>query len=171
MAKAAEAGRPAAVAAKRRAAARIRRIVIISAQFNESITQALVEGAHDELDRAGVARGRIEVLWVPGAFELPVTAACVARRRKPEAIIALGCIIKGETSQYLTLAHAVAQGLTHVAVETGIPVTSGVIVAETVAQAEARAGGAVANRGREAALAALAVLDVVHGLKNRTTAE
>ena len=91
---------------------------------------------------------------MPGAFELPVVAArVVAGRPRPDAVIAVGAILRGETPQYEVLAHAVAQGLSQVAVTSTIPVTFGVVVAQTMAQAKART-----NRGSEAALAALAVL-------------
>ncbi len=136
-----------------------RRVVILASTFHPGMAQRLIRGATGRLRRSGVAPSRIRVLWVPGAFELPVVAARVARGRpRPQAIIALGALIRGETPQYDVLAHAVAQGLAQVSVMTGIPVTFGVIVAQTLAQAKARAGGAMGNRGEEAASAALAVL-------------
>ncbi len=135
------------------------RFVIIASQFHAPIARALVRGAVDVLRRAGASASRIRLLWVPGAFELPVVAARVARSRpRPHAIIALGTLIRGQTPQYEVLAHAVAQGLMQVSVTRGIPVPFGVVVATTVAQAKARAGGSFGNRGSEAALAALAVL-------------
>ncbi len=138
-----------------------RRIALVASQFNRPITMGLVRGALDVLRRAGVARSRIELWWVPGAFELPAAAARLARRRaRPDAIIALGTLIRGQTIQYEVLAHAVAEGLMQVAVSDGLPVTCGVIVASTAAQAKARAGATGRNRGAEAALAALAVLDL-----------
>jgi 6,7-dimethyl-8-ribityllumazine synthase len=101
-------------------------------------------------------------------FELPVVAARIARSRpRPHAIIALGALIRGQTPQYEVIAHAVAQGLVQVAVSTSIPVTFGVIVATTLAQAKARAGGPMGNRGEEAAMAALAVLRLFDGLRDR----
>ena len=143
----------------RRGSVRGKRFVLIASQFNESITRALIRGAQATLQSAGVSTRHIRLLWVPGAFELPVVAARVARTPpRPHAIIALGTLIRGQTPQYEVLAHAVAQGLSQVSVETGIPVTFGVIVATTVAQARARAGGSMGNRGKDAALAALAVL-------------
>ena len=146
------------------------RVAILAAQFNEPISRALVQGASDVLRRAGVAARHIQLVWVPGTFELPVVAARLAHaKRRPHAIIALGALIRGQTPQYEVIAHAVAQGLSQVAVTAKIPVTFGVIVAETPAQARARAGlpapasgrqagGSVGNRGADAALAALAVL-------------
>ncbi len=139
--------------------ARGKRFVLIASQFNAPITRALIRGAESTLQRAGASARSIRLLWVPGAFELPVVAARVARTSpRPHAIIALGALIRGQTPQYEILAHAAAQGLSQVAIETAIPVTFGVIVATTVAQARARAGGSMGNRGEEAALAALAVL-------------
>lgn len=162
--------------------ARGKRFVLIASQFHPAIARALVRGAADVLVRAGVSRPRIRLLWAPGAFELPVIAARAARRRpRPHAIIALGALIRGDTPQYEVLAHSAADGLSQVAVETGIPVTFGVIVAKTPAQARSRAGlglwprhglrrprmrrgaparpaAAITNRGAEAAAAALGVL-------------
>ena len=143
---------------RNRSSARLR-LIILASQFNAPIAQALLRGAVGALRRAGLPEACWRILKVPGAFELPVVASRVARSRpRPDAIIALGVLIRGETSQHEVIAHAVAQGLTQVAVATGIPVTSGVIVAETLAQARARSGGAMGNRGEEAAEAALAVL-------------
>ena len=142
-----------------RAAARGRRFVLLASQFNRPITLALVRGATDVLRRSGAASSAIRVMWAPGAFELPVAAArAVKTRPRPDAVLALGVLIRGETPQYAVMAQAIAQGLTHVAIMSGIPVTFGVIVAGTVAQAKARAGGAKGNRGEEAALAALEML-------------
>ena len=113
----------------------------------------------DVLRRAGVGAAHIRLVWVPGAFELPVVAAQLAIRvPRPHAIIALGALIRGETPQFTVIAHAVAYGLQAVAVRARIPVTCGVIIATTVAQAKARAGGRLGDRGAEAARAALGVL-------------
>ena len=116
--------------------------------------------------RAGASSADIRLLWVPGAFELPVAAARIAKSRpRPDAVIALGALIRGQTPQYEVIAHAVAQGLSQVAVTAAIPVTFGVIVASTLAQAKARAGGAMGNSGEEAALAALAVLRIFERIR------
>ena len=141
--------------------AKAKRFVILASEFNPAISRALVQGASDVLQRHGVPQRHIRLLWVPGAFELPVVAArVVASRPRPDAVIAVGAILRGETPQYEVLAHAVAQGLSQVAVSSAIPVTFGVVVATTLTQARARAGGSMGNRGAEAALAALAVLQL-----------
>ena len=160
-----------------------KRFVLLASEFNKPITRLLVRGATDLLQRHGAASRSIRVVWVPGAFELPVVAARAARRRpRPHAIIALGALIRGETRQYEILAQAVAQGLAQVSVRERLPVTFGVIVAETLAQAKARAGlpaprrsrggkarqagGSMGNRGAEAAAAALAVLRLFDTLES-----
>ena len=137
-----------------------KRFVLLVSQFHPALSRSLLRGATEALRRAGASAGAIRVIGVPGAFELPVMAAHAARSRpRPHAIIALGVLIRGQTSQYEVLAHAVAEGLTHVSVTTGVPVTFGVVIAETMAQARARANGS-GNRGEEAALAALGVLRI-----------
>ena len=148
---------------------RVGNIVLVASQFNPSITQALIDGARRTLARHGVVASRIRRVWVPGAFELPLAALTIARREKPQAVIALGCVIKGETPQYAAIGQAVADGLMQVALMTEIPVTCGVIVADSLAQAKARAGGRVGNRGAEAALAALAMIDVLQARVRRSS--
>lgn len=140
--------------------------MLLASQFNRSVTLQLIRGATALLRRHGASGRDIRVVWVPGAFELPVTAARVAKsRRRPDAIIALGAVIRGGTSQYQVLAHAAAHGLCQVSVNTGVPVTFGIIVAESLTQARARAGGPMGNRGEEAASAALEVVGLLDSLR------
>jgi len=150
---------------RRLKAAKEARVVLIAARFHDAIAHGLVRGATETLRRGGISQTRIRVLWVPGAFELPVVASRVARMAfPPHAIIALGALIQGETPQYDVIAHAVAHGLTTVAVDTGIPVTFGVIVASTMTQAKARADGSLSHRGAEAAAAALSLMQLFNAL-------
>ena len=160
-----------------RRTARGKRVTILVADFHPVLARGLVNGATHVLREAGVTASGIRVIRVPGAFELPVVAAKLAgSHRRPDAIIALGVLIRGETRQYEVLAHAVADGLSHVSVQTGLPVGFGVVVASSVAQAKARAawpapeaGGrkapAVENRGAEAARAVVAVLKLFEVMK------
>ena len=137
------------------------RVVLVVSQFHPAIARSLVRAASDVLRRGGVSS--IELCSVPGAFELPVVAArCARTTPRPQAIVALGALIQGDTPQYAVLAHAVAHGLTSVALTSGVPVTFGLIVATTLAQARARAGGSMGNRGAEAARAALDVMRLFH---------
>ena len=140
------------------------RAVVLASRFNEAITKALVVGALAALKAHGVPRERVRLVWVPGAFELPLAAAQAAKRLRPELMVAVGCVIKGQTPQYTALGHAVTEGLCEVSVRAGVPIGLGVIIAESVAQATARAGGARGNRGEEAALAALAMVRVLNSL-------
>ena len=142
--------------------------VLLASTFHEDITNALTQGALDTLTRRGIALEQIRILRVPGAFELPGAAAAAARSLRPCAIIAVGCVLKGETPQYLALGQAVLHGLTQVAVIAGVPVTAGVILADSIAQARARAGGRVGNRGSEAAEAALQIVALTPQLTSRT---
>ena len=137
-----------------------KRVALVASRFNAAITSALVEGARAALEQAGIARHAIQTVWVPGAFELPVMAAAVIAAQRPDAVVALGCLIKGETPQYAAIGEAVAQGLTQVALAGHVPVTFGVVIAETAGQARARAGlaGRQGNRGADAAFAAVAMI-------------
>ena len=135
-------------------AGRGRRFVILASQFHEPLSRALIDGAVRALHRAGAAADAIHVFWVPGAFELPVVAARLVRRTpRPDAVIALGALIKGDTPQYGYLSEATLQGLMLAGVLSGVPVTSGVVTAQSWKLARARASGRL-NRGREAAEAA-----------------
>jgi 6,7-dimethyl-8-ribityllumazine synthase len=135
-----------------------RRVAIVASRYNEAITARLVEGARDALLRHGVRPGDVRVVWVPGAFELPQAAGRLATRGDVDALVCVGCVIRGETPHFEYVAGAAAHGISEVGRSTGMPTTFGLITANTREQAEARAGGAVGNRGEEAALAALELL-------------
>ena len=128
---------------------------IVASRFNRPITEALVEGAVSAFRREGIPAKSIEVQWVPGAFEIPVAALRAAKSRRTRAVVALGCLLQGETPQFEYIAQAVYQGLALASVLTGVPVTCGVITARSWKQALARSKGTRLHRGREAALAAL----------------
>jgi len=138
------------------------RFAVVAARFNERISKRLLAGAMGALSSAGVIDEAVEVHWVPGSFELPQAAALLARTGRYAAIICVGCVIKGETPHFDFVAGQAAAGIQQVALETGIPATFGVITALTEAQALARSGGEVGNRGQEAADAALEMAAFVH---------
>lgn len=131
-----------------------RRFAIAASRYNHEVTGRLVDGATQALTEHGVAVEDVQVAWVPGSFELPLAAQRLAQSGNVSAVICVGCIIRGETNHDEVVAHAVAGGITQVALGTGVPVLLGVVSANDQEQALARAGGFV-NRGREAALAAL----------------
>lgn len=131
--------------------ARPLRVGIVASRFNRQITERLVEGALRFFRESKLPRSRTDVVWVPGAFELPVAALTLARSGRYGAIVALGCILEGETPHYRYLSQATLQGLVMAAVLTGVPVTSGVITAQGWGLALRRARKRGLNRGHEAA--------------------
>ena len=131
------------------------RFAIVAARFNERISERLVEGAREALDEAKIPRDHVDVSWVPGSFELPLAASHLVATGRYAGVICVGVVIRGETPHFDYVAREAATGIREIAVATGVPVTFGVITALTEEQAWARAGGAVGNRGREAAEAAL----------------
>ena len=146
------------------ASARLKHFALVASRFNQPITRLLVRQAVHTLRRHGVPASHIRLYWVSGAFELPVAAGRIAHALHPDAVLALGALIKGQTTQHEVIARSVAQGLTYVSVTTGIPVGFGVIIAENALQARARAGGRMGNRGMEAAEAVLDALRLIESL-------
>lgn len=138
-----------------------RKYLIVAAQFNEIVTKSLVEGAISELVMAGVSPEDTDLVWVPGAFELPTVAAKGARSRKYKAVICIGCVIRGETPHFDYVAGQAASGVMKVSVETEIPIIFGVLTTDTVDQAMNRAGIKYGNKGRDAARAALQMTRVM----------
>ncbi|MDE3087736.1 MAG: 6,7-dimethyl-8-ribityllumazine synthase [Acidobacteriota bacterium] len=147
-----------------RAGRAVGRLALVCAKFNGGITERLVDGALRALAEAGVDPKSVEVAWVPGAFELPLAAARFARSGSTEAVIALGAVIRGETAHFDYVAGPCAEGLQRVAVDTGVPVVFGVLTTEDVDQALARAGEGADNKGYEAALTALEMVDLLAGM-------
>ena len=131
------------------------KIGIVVSEWNADITNALLEGAKETLLKAGVLEDNIEVLYVPGSFELPWGARQIMKPGKRDAVICLGCIIQGETKHDEYIASAVASGIMQLGLMSGIPVIFGVLTTNTEEQAKERAGGKHGNKGSEAAVAAL----------------
>lgn len=136
------------------------RFAIVASRWNPTIVEALVEGARGALLGHGVAAAAIDLVRVPGAWEIPVVAARLAAGGKHAAIIALGCVVRGDTRHFEHVADGCSEGLMHVAVEHRIPVLNGVLAVEMHADAEARAGGRHGNKGADVALAALEMTDL-----------
>lgn len=144
------------------------RFAVVAARFNERITKKLLSGALRALSAAGLSDDAVEVHWVPGSFELPQAAACLARTGRYAGIVCVGCVIRGETPHFDFVAGQAAAGIQRVALDSGVPATFGVITALTEAQAWARAGGEVGNRGQEAADAAIEMAAFVRAHASRT---
>lgn len=136
------------------------RIAILVSRYNQKVTDALLEGALAEARAAGLPEEHIDVLYVPGAFELSAAAKKAAFRSDIAAVICLGCVIQGETPHFDYICQSAAMGVMRAAQDSGKPVTFGVITANTPEQAFERAGGSVGNKGAEAAKAALELLSV-----------
>jgi len=137
---------------------------VVVSRYNELVTARLLEGARVALREGGLADDHVDVVWVPGAFELPVAAEVAAASRRYLAIVALGCVIRGETAHFDYVAGEAARGLGHVARAHGLAVGFGVLTTDTLEQALARAGGDAGNKGFEAAEAALHTADVLRRL-------
>ncbi len=142
-----------------------RSVGIAVSRFHADITTRLLEGALDALAEAGVERERVDVMQVPGAFELPLGAMALAKTRRYACVIALGCVIRGDTPHFEYVASEAASGLQLAALETGIPVSFGVLTCDNRRQAEARTGGRHGNKGAEAARSALEMADVFARLR------
>jgi 6,7-dimethyl-8-ribityllumazine synthase len=136
------------------------RFAIVASRWNPAIVDALIDGACRELAGHGVDAAVVDVVRVPGAWEIPVVAARLARDGRHAAIIALGCVVRGQTRHFEHVADGCAQGLMQVATAHGIPVLNGVLAVERHEHAQARAGGAHGNKGGEVALAALEIVDL-----------
>lgn len=132
-----------------------RRIAIVASRFNDTITQKLVDGALDALMRHGVALDDIDVVWVPGAWELPSAIRRLMIGEQYNALIALGAVIRGETPHFDFVAAEASRGIAAASAEFDVPVGFGLLTTDDMAQAEARAGGDHGNKGWDAALAAL----------------
>jgi 6,7-dimethyl-8-ribityllumazine synthase len=139
----------------------------VAARFNEPIVTRLVDGARQALAAAKVPGEAVELHWVPGSFELPVAALHLAATGAYAAVVCVGVVIRGETPHFEHVAREAAAGIRHVALATGVPVTFGVITTYTEEQAWARAGGSVANRGEEAAAAALEMAEFIRSLPGK----
>jgi len=137
------------------------RFAIVVSRFNEFVTSKLLAGALEALKRHGAVEENITVVHVPGAFEIPFVAKKLADSLAFDAIICLGCVIRGETPHFEYVAGEAARGIGQVALETGIPTTFGVITADTMKQALDRAGVKGANKGADAALAAIELVNLL----------
>lgn len=134
---------------------------IVVSRFNDLITKRLLEGAIETIVRHGGSADRITIAWVPGSFEIPLAASKLAKSGKYAAVICLGAVIQGSTTHHEYINSQVASGIMNLTRETGIPVTFGVITCESMDQALDRAGGKVGNKGQEATLAAIEMLNLL----------
>jgi 6,7-dimethyl-8-ribityllumazine synthase len=138
---------------------------IVASRFNDAFTKELIDGCVDTLIRHGVEEKSIVVTWVPGAFELPLAAQVMAGSKKFDAVICLGTVIRGATPHFDYIAQEASKGIARVSQESGKPVIFGVVTADTIEQAIERAGSKDGNKGRDAALTAIEMVNVLDQLK------
>jgi 6,7-dimethyl-8-ribityllumazine synthase len=148
-----------------------RRVAILVSRFNETITRRLESGAIETLLRHGVADHDLDVIRVPGAWELSAAARTALATERYDALVAVGAVIRGETPHFEYVASSAAQGLANAAAEFDVPIGFGVLTCDTIEQADARSGGDHGNKGADAALAALEMIDLLARLDVPTSGE
>src|SRR6478672_4508680 len=140
------------------------RFAIVASRFNEFIVERLIAAAVDALARHGVDSGRITVVRVPGSWEIPLACSKIASKRKADAIIALGCVIRGATPHFDHVAGEVSKGVASVSLSTGVPIAFGVLTTDSIEQAVERAGTKMGNKGWDSALAAIEMVSMLRAL-------
>ena len=144
---------------------------IVASRFNDFVVKALLEGAIEAIRRHGGVAEAVDVVWVPGSYEIPVVARELALSGRYDALICLGAVIRGATAHFDYVAGGVAGGISTVALETGVPVIFGVITTESIEQAIERAGTKMGNKGFEAAVSAMEMADLMARLRARASQE
>ncbi len=142
---------------------------MVASRFNDFVVKALLEGAIEAIRRHGGAAGAVDVVWVPGSYEIPVVARELALSGRYDALICLGAVIRGATAHFDYVAGGAAGGISNVALETGVPVIFGVITTESIEQALERAGTKMGNKGFEAAVSAMEMADLMAKLRERAS--
>ena len=137
---------------------------LVISRFNEFITRKLLDGAQDALLRHGASQENIDIAWVPGSFEIPLVASKLAQTNRYDAIICLGAVIRGGTPHFEYIASEVTKGIAKVGLETGLPITYGIITADTLEQAIERAGTKAGNRGFDAAVDAIEMANLIKNI-------
>lgn len=141
------------------------KFAIVAGRFNEFITEKLINGAVDALKRHGVSEDNIELVWVPGAFEIPLVAKKIAEQKRFDAVICLGAVIRGATPHFEYVSSEVSKGIANVSLMTGVPIIFGVLTTDTIEQAIERAGTKAGNKGFEAAMSAIETANLIRQLK------
>lgn len=136
------------------------KIAIVVARFNEFINSKLLSGAEDALKRHGVEEENVSIFWVPGAFEIPLTALKLAQTKEYDAVITLGSVIRGATPHFDYVSNEVTKGVAQVGMQTGVPISFGVLTTDTIEQAIERAGTKAGNKGFDSAVTAIEIADL-----------
>jgi len=144
--------------------ARDLRFAFVAARFNDFVVEPLIRGALDALKRHGSSEKQIEIVRVPGAFDIPIVARKLALSRRYDALIALGAVVRGQTPHFDYVAGECASGLARIALESGVPIAFGVLTTDTMEQAVDRAGGKAGNKGADCALVAIEMANLLRRL-------
>lgn len=144
--------------------ARDLRFAFVAARFNDFVVEPLIRGAVDTLKRHGATEKQIEIVRVPGAFDIPIVARKLALSRRYDALVALGAVIRGQTPHFDYVAGECASGLSRIALETGVPIAFGVLTTDTMEQAVDRAGGKAGNKGADCAVVAIEMANLLRRL-------
>jgi 6,7-dimethyl-8-ribityllumazine synthase len=146
-------------------------LAIVVSRFNQALTEKLLAGAQEALGKCGIDHAAVDVVWVPGSFELPLVAKWLAESGRFDAVVCLGCVLRGETPHFDYVAGQAATGIGRVELDTGVPVAFGVITADTLQQAVERAGGSSGNKGFDAVLTAVRMANLKRMINARVEKE
>ncbi|MCT4381791.1 6,7-dimethyl-8-ribityllumazine synthase [Leuconostoc suionicum] len=143
-----------------------KKIAIVVSKFNDLIVKQLLAGAQESLEMHGIDTGNIDIIWVPGALEIPMVAKKIAQDRKYDGIVTLGAVIKGDTAHYDLVINGVANGVSQISLSTDVPIVFGVLTTDTLEQAQQRSGAKSGNKGTEAALSLLELINIFDQIKS-----
>jgi len=146
-------------------------LAVVVSRFNQALTEKLLAGAQEALAECGVDADSVDVVWVPGSFELPLAAKRLAESGRYDAVACLGCVLRGETPHFDYVAGQAAGGIGRVGLDTGVPVAFGVITADTLQQAVERAGGSSGNKGFDAVMTAVRMANLIKKIEARAEKE
>lgn len=143
-----------------------KKIAIVVSKFNDLIVKQLLAGAQESLEMHGIDTGNIDIVWVPGALEIPMVAKKIVQDQKYDGIVTLGAVIKGDTAHYDLVINGVANGVSQISLSTDVPIVFGVLTTDTLEQAQQRSGAKSGNKGAEVALSLLELINIFDQIKS-----
>lgn len=138
----------------------------MASKFNDLIVKQLISGAQESLEMHGIDESNIDIIWVPGALEIPMVAKIIAQVQKYDGIVTLGAVIKGDTDHYDLVINGVANGISQISLSTDVPIVFGVLTTDTLEQAQQRSGAKSGNKGAEVALSLLELINIFEQIKS-----
>jgi 6,7-dimethyl-8-ribityllumazine synthase len=143
-----------------------KKIAIVASKFNDLIVKQLISGAQESLETHGIDESNIDIIWVPGALEIPMVAKRIAQVQKYDGIVTLGAVIKGDTDHYDLVINGVANGISQISLSTDVPIVFGVLTTDTLEKAQQRSGAKSGNKGAEVALSLLELINIFEQIKS-----